>query len=244
MSSLSFSFPPPRSLSFSFSPPRSALPPAMPAIGLPLPEQHVFEPQFTRNAGSKSGLLKGLSLNSPQQVADIRAPHLKLLMRRKELTPTRIIHTRVDNYGRESFSKMAIKYKIENKISTKRNVSIIAYRDTMSDIELKYCIRHSLPGVGHAELLALDALPPHIQDNKNLIAVIYSEREPCSSGTNCSSKLKAVVPFVKVIFSSYYSSEKQTRRAEENNFSILQRKNGIKARPNRPAQKKEVVVAH
>lgn len=47
------------------------------------------------------------------------------------------------------------------------------------------------PGGTHSELLAWDALPHDVKETKR--GLIYTERQPCMSGSNCNAKLKEAI---------------------------------------------------
>jgi hypothetical protein len=106
--------------------------------------------------------------------------------------PKRGVFTRFCAFFRERF-----------KITPGRNVSIAVVRNPETG-SLAYSVASTdgPPGGTHAELLAWDILPDAFKALKR--GIIFTERQPCCSGSNCNAKIKERLPEVAVIYTQPY----------------------------------------
>lgn len=161
-------------------------------------------------------------LGSPQKVTRVRKRHLDA----KDATASPFKTKRTEEYGNGPLSKKMIEYKKAHNATTGRNGSIAIY--TSPDSKKKrytIAVTEGPPTHKHAELKALDLLPPHVKE----VDLLYTERAPCKKGSNCHRKLKAVLgETCEVVHSVDYPTDTPKRKKTEKVFRTTQAHLGIR----------------
>jgi len=132
-------------------------------------------------------------------------------------------------YGKCEFSKLVIQHKKSNNITAGRNVAVIRYKSL--DDQVHDIIESTLgkPGDAHAELRAYDRLPQDVRAKPENILVVYSERKPCTKGSNCYLKIKALIAeTTHVYWSVDHPENTSTRHKVEAAFQKFQGSFGIR----------------
>lgn len=117
-------------------------------------------------------------------------------------------------YGEHELSQEAIQYKLDNDITTGRNVAVAEFESPVSKKKRRIKVStQGPPGTcPHSELTALAMTGEKAQR-------VFSDRKPCRL---CHRKIKLAHPDVEVLYSADYSDDRAEQRSNEQKFRKLQ----------------------
>lgn len=117
-------------------------------------------------------------------------------------------------YGEHELSQEAIQYKLDNDITTGRNVAVAEFESPVSKKTRRIKVAtEGPPGTcPHSELTALAMTGEKAQR-------VFSDRKPCRL---CHRKIKLAHPDVEVLYSADYSDDRAEQRSNEQKFRKLQ----------------------
>lgn len=166
------------------------------ALVLSLPIEADFSDSISSSSPMSTASSEGSVTEVPRVLSRLRKSHLKNPSTspcKAYWSPPKIgIFTKFCDFIRERF-----------EITAGRNVAMAITKDAEGTIIYTVASTDGPPGGTHAELLAWDLLPKEVKDVKK--GVIFTERQPCCSGSNCNAKMKESLPEVAIVYTQPYS---------------------------------------